>query len=270
MVVKDRDTGEFRLPGLSAEDTLRLVPKGSIIVGYRGSQAHNTYITPTDPNSIDDIDIMSAFVPPLSYYFGLSGVHKKDRGTIEVMLDPWDSVSYEIRKFTWLLLKANPNVLMMLWLRENHYLYIHPLGKRILENRDIFVGKHAYEPFIGYAHSQLHRMEHYKYHGRMGAKRKKLVEKYGYDTKNASHLIRLLRMGTEFLSEGKMHVFRRDSRELKAIKTGEWSLERVKEESDKWFNLAHEAYVRSPLPVAPDKQKAEALAASIIRDWHRI
>lgn len=34
----------------------------------------------------------------------------------------------------------------------------------------------------------------------MGEKRKQLVAKHGYDTKNASHLIRLLRMGMEFLT----------------------------------------------------------------------
>ena len=268
--MKDKDTGEFRLPNLSMEDTLKLVPESSILVGYRGSQAHNTYISPTEPSSIDDIDIMSIYVPPLNYYIGLDGIRKKDRGTIEKMLDPWDSVSYEIRKFIWLLVKANPNVMSLLWLRENHYLFCHPLGKRILDNRDIFLGKHAYKPFIGYAHSQLHKMEHCKFMGRMGAKRKRLVEKYGFDCKNASHLIRLLRMGTEFLTEGKMNVFRHDSRELKAIKAGEWSLERVKEEADKWFNLAHEAYVRSPLPPGPDIEKAEALVMSIVKDWHGI
>jgi len=32
----------------------------------------------------------------------------------------------------------------------------------------------------------------------------------GYDSKNAAHLIRLLRMGIEFLTEGKMYVERAD------------------------------------------------------------
>jgi len=52
----------------------------------------------------------------------------------------------------------------------------------------------------------------------MGAKRKSLVEKFGYDTKNAAHLILLLRMGIEFLSVGVLHVKRHDAQELLEIK----------------------------------------------------
>ena len=59
--MKDRDSGAFKLPGLSVEDTGKLIPEGTIFVGYRGSQAHNTYIAPTDPDSVDDIDIMSVY-----------------------------------------------------------------------------------------------------------------------------------------------------------------------------------------------------------------
>ena len=54
--------------------------------------------------------------------------------------------------------------------------------------------------------------------GYMGEKRKRLVEKFGYDTKNASHLIRLLRMGMEFLVDGELHVEREDAKELLRIK----------------------------------------------------
>jgi len=42
----------------------------------------------------------------------------------------------------------------------------------------------------------------------MGKKRRELVMRVGYDSKNAAHLIRLLRMGIEFLTEGTMYVER--------------------------------------------------------------
>lgn len=43
---------------------------------------------------------------------------------------------------------------------------------------------------------KLHK-QHFS--GYMGEKRKAMVRKYQYDVKNAAHLIRLLRMGAEFL-----------------------------------------------------------------------
>lgn len=52
---------------------------------------------------------------------------------------------------------------------------------------------------------KLHR-EHFS--GYMGEKRKAMVRKYQYDVKNAAHLIRLLRMGTEFLTTGELQVYR--------------------------------------------------------------
>lgn len=57
----------------------------------------------------------------------------------------------------------------------------------------------------------------------MGERRKALVRRHGYDTKNAAHLIRLLRMGIEFLQSGELLVDRsgHDAGELLAIKRGE-------------------------------------------------
>ena len=70
--------------------------------------------------------------------------------------------------------------------------------------------------------------------GRMGAKRKELVEKFGYDTKNASHLIRLLKMGIEALTTGELLIERPDNNMLLEIKRGEWKLERVLKLSDSY------------------------------------
>ncbi len=59
--------------------------------------------------------------------------------------------------------------------------------------------------------------------------RRELEEKSGYDTKHASHLVRLMRMGYEIITEGKVIVKRPDAEELLAIKNGAWSFEKVME-----------------------------------------
>ncbi|MEW6129634.1 MAG: nucleotidyltransferase domain-containing protein [Acidobacteriota bacterium] len=105
--------------------------------------------------------------------------------------------------------------------------------------------------------------------GYMGSKRRELVRRVGYDAKNAAHLIRLLRMGIEFLVEGELHVARADAENLFEIKRGEWSIERVKAEAERLFKLTEEAYVRSALPVNPDTQTAEKLCMDIIGKYYR-
>jgi len=113
-------------------------------------------------------------------------------------------------------------------------------------------------------------MTHYKFEGYMGQKRKALVEQHGYDTKNASHLIRLLRMGIEFLRTGELTVTRPDARELLDIKQGKWTLERVQAEANELFENISEVYDKSPLPLAPNKAKAEELLMNIIEDFWRL
>lgn len=107
-------------------------------------------------------------------------------------------------------------------------------------------------------------MTHGAYEGYMGVRRKALVEQYGYDCKNAAHLIRLLRMAIEFLTEGELYVRRQDATQLIEIKSGEWTLDKVKEEADRLFKLAEEAYIRSPLPNTPDMEKVNDLLTDIL------
>ena len=104
--------------------------------------------------------------------------------------------------------------------------------------------------------------------GYMGRKRRELVRRVGYDAKNAAHLIRLLRMSIEFLAKGTLLVERPDAAELLDIKRGSWPLEKVKVEAERLFQLAHEAYVRSPLPPEPDRERAERLCVEMISEFH--
>lgn len=234
----------------------------AILVGYRGSIAHGMYTPKSNPNSIDDKDAMAICVPPNDYYYGLKEFGS--RGTQEIKRDEWDIVVYEIRKMMSMLAQGNPNVLTMLWLDQQYYLYINDAGHLLIDNRELFVGRHVYKPFTGYAYGQLHRMTHNAYEGYMGEKRKQLVDKFGYDTKNAAHLIRLLRMGIEFLRDGELCVTRPDATQLLEIKHGEWSLEQVKAEADRLFKVAEEAYLHSPLPLKPDLDKINDLCIDII------
>jgi len=259
----------LRLKGLSDEECFKLFSDGNgnplnmVLVGYRGSIAHGTYIPSTDPNSIDDKDLMGIYAGKKKHYIGFGGKEVYER-----KINEWDAVLYELRKFIGLLLKSNPNVLMLLWLPEKYYLYKSLYGQMLIDNRSIFVSKHAYHAFSGYAYGQLHRMTNFKYEGYMGEKRKSLVDKYGFDCKNGSHLIRLLRMGIEFLTEGELFVEREDASQLISIKKGEWTLEQVKKEAEKLFTLAHEAYIRSKLPDKPNHKKAEELLMTMIEsEW---
>jgi hypothetical protein len=314
---------DIKLKGLSAEQISDLLPEGLISLCWRGSVAHAMYVPKSDPNSIDDKDLMGVYIGPLEHYlgFGRKDVYEKWEGE-------WDCVFYELRKFVGLLLNANPNVLSLLWLKPNQIIFESATGARLREHRNLFVTKKAYHSFSGYAHAQFKKMisfnqeaqalmqqleeqltsfgidpdscdaghslrgvdgppfvgattemmevvkryrgERRRYYsgGYMGQKRRELVRRVGYDAKNAAHLIRLLRMGIEFLTEGTMHVERADASELLDIKRGDWPLEKVKAEAERLFQLSQEAYVRSSLPPEPDREQAERLCVEMISAYH--
>jgi hypothetical protein len=97
-------------------------------------------------------------------------------------------------------------------------------------------------------------------------KRKELEEKHGFDTKHASHLIRLARSGTEILEYGELRVRRKDAEELLAIRRGERSFEDIKEESDRLLNRMDDLYKENPqnLPKKPDSKFLEQINREII------
>lgn len=158
-----------------------IFPDNLILCGYRGSISHNTYILPTEANSTDDIDLLGVYLAPVEYYIGL-GKGKVYRKALERFIGQYDAVFYELKKIINMLLKSNPNVLSLLWLKNEHYIKISPAGQEPINNRDAFLSKkNVYNAFTGYAYGQLKRMTHFERKGYMGEKRKKLVEKYGYD-----------------------------------------------------------------------------------------
>lgn len=236
----------------------------SILTCYRGSIAHGTYTPNKDPNSIDDKDVMALCVPDIDHYLGLRAFGSK--GTREIKRDEFDIVIYEIQKAIRLLAQGNPNILQILWLKSRHYIKVTGAGQMLLDNRELFVGKHVYKPFVGYARAQFQKMTRYQaYEGYMGTKRKRLVDEFGYDTKNAAHMIRLLRGGMEFLATGDFLVERSDAAELVAIKQGEWSFERVNEEAHRLFDRIELALIHSTLPEKPDRDKINQLTIDLIR-----
>ena len=141
----------------------------------------------------------------------------------------------------------------------------------LLQHKKLFVTKKIFYSFTGYAHDQMRKMEKFAYNGYMGEKRKALVDERGYDSKNAAHLIRLLRMGIEFLYDGKLYVDRgsMDAEELLEIKAGKWTLKQVKEEAHKLFLKAEDAFDKSILPEEINYEKVNKLCVKILQNHFR-
>lgn len=271
---------------------------------YAGSIAYGL----DSPES--DQDIRGITVPPEEYFLGLKNFEQKEDRV-------HDEVTYGIRKFVRLLSQCNPNIIELLWVQQNHIIYIDEFGKRLRENRDLFLTKRARYTFGGYAFAQLQKIKSHRkwlvnpvsepkkidffkekimiledgskayekfleqeydvackkykqyldWQKNRNPERKELEDKYKYDTKHGMHLIRLLRMGLEILLDGKVEVFRHDAKQLREIRNGEWSYEKLISEAEIYEKLLDEAYVKSELPKFPDMEKIDRLLIEIIKDF---
>ena len=116
-----------------------------ILLGLGGSYAYGT--------NIDDSDIDIR---------GITLNTKKEILTceeFEQFIDKeTDTVIYSFNKIIKLLCNCNPNVVEILGLKPEHYLYVRPIGKELLNNAHLFLSKKAIHSFGGYAAAQLHKL----------------------------------------------------------------------------------------------------------------
>lgn len=91
-----------------------------------------------------------------------------------------------------------------------------------------------------------------------------LEEQFGYDTKHAMHLVRLLRMGAEALETGVLNVRRPDAEELLSIRNGAWTYEQVVEYAEMMDNHVRTVlYPKTSLPKRPNVKLAAELVMAV-------
>lgn len=70
-----------------------------------------------------------------------------------------DTTIYSFNKLISLLTNVNPNTIELLGNKPEHYLYLSPIGKELIDNRHLFLSKKCVHSFGGYANQQLRRLD---------------------------------------------------------------------------------------------------------------
>ncbi len=141
----------------------------------------------------------------------------------------WDFSVYSIIKYFSLVIGNNPNMLDTLWVASNHIIHMTEMAQHVRDNRRLFVHKGCYSKFRGYAMQQMHKIR--SKDKPTNAKRLASYEKFGYDTKYAMHLVRLMMECEQILETHDMDLAK-DAALYRKIRNGEWTLEYL----EKWFS----------------------------------
>lgn len=175
----------------------------------------------------------------------------------------YDLTIFSIVKYFSLAMENNPNIIDSLFTPAFCVLHSTRIGNLVRENRRLFLHRGAWPKFKGYAYSQLHKLAIKQPTG----KRAVLVAAHGYDTKFAYHVVRLLDEVEQILVEGDIDL-QRNNEQLKAIRRGEWTEDRLRRwAAEKEFQLER-AYCASTLPATPDEPRIRALLLNCLEEHY--
>jgi uncharacterized protein len=91
-----------------------------------------------------------------------------------------------------------------------------------------------------------------------------LEARFGYDTKHAMHLLRLLRSGLEIVKEGELRVRRPDAEELRAVRHGSLSFDELLAEAHRLEAEMKRAIQTTKLPAEVDAAWVDELLLAIL------
>lgn len=221
-------------------------------------------------NDSSDCDVYGFCIPPkLDVFPHLAGEiqgfgrqkHRFGQYQEHHLSDPearkeYDVSIYGIVKYFDLCMGCNPNMIDSLFTPRRCVLYSTKIAEHVRSHRLLFLHKGAWHKFKGYAYSQLHKIDTKSNHS--NPKRAASIKEHGYDVKFGYHVVRLLGEVEQIMEEGDLDITR-DRERLKAVRRGEWPLEKLR----LWFEDKEKAleglYAKSGLQHRPDEAKIKAL-----------
>ena len=223
---------------------------GAKVEGYDDLDIYGVYVEP--PEKIIGVDSYEHFV------WSTSGNDKKNDK------DDVDIIMYGLQKWASLACKGNPSILHFLFANntldttKGFDTWFHAVRKY----REAFLCRKHSEQFLGFASAQLMRMTGER---SRNVNRPDLVEKYGFDTKFAMHVIRLLVECEELMRSGIIALPSPEKELLIGIRTGQHTEDWVIREATRRMELCKEAEEKSPLPKELDRNFISKIIAEAYR-----
>jgi uncharacterized protein len=168
----------------------------------------------------------------------------------------YDICIYSIIKYFHLCMMNNPNMIDSLFVPRRCIIFSTQVGEHIRERRKEFLHKGSWHKFRGYSYSQINKMQ--VKNPEPGSKRYNMVQKYGYDLKFASHVVRLLNEVEQIMIEKDLDL-ERNREQLKSIRRGEWTKDQIIKYFEKKELELESIYTNSKLPYKPNEERIKQI-----------
>jgi predicted nucleotidyltransferase len=243
-------------------DSLKAIAEpNTILRGLVGSSVHGLVLSGTD-----DRDEMGVCVEPRRYVVGFgkfeqwvyrSAAEREGHAGARSQAGDLDLTVYSLRKWARLALQGNPTVLLLLYLPDDALVLRTKPGEELQKLAPAFASRQAGKRFLGYLEAQRQRLVGER--GQRDVNRTELVEKFGYDTKYAMHMLRLGHQGVEFLETGRLTLPMREPirSRLMDVRQGRSNPADVLAECTELELRLTALLESSPLPPEPDVSRVE-------------
>lgn len=232
-----------------------------ILTFIGGSQLHGAKIQDND-----DTDWYGLFIEPPMKALGVDAyehfVHTTGGERGGNCPSDTDVTLYSLRKWAHLACKGNPSVLHFLFAQPE---FQHFLWTRLALKPEKFLAKAHLGAFLGYANAQLHRLLNQR--GQKNCHRPFLENEFGYDTKYAMHITRLLHEAKELMQDGRITLPRPEKDLLVDIRRGKFKLYELEALNNELEVQALAAREKSTLPERVDRETVSKAIASTYMDY---
>ncbi|MCT2582356.1 nucleotidyltransferase domain-containing protein [Actinophytocola gossypii] len=248
----------------SSAEKADIAKRFTILRTQVGSGVHGVSI-----DDQDDRDEMGICVEPAEYVVGLRRFeqyeyrtqpfgHRSGPGDLDLIV-------YSLRKWMRLALQGNPTVLLPLFVPDTEVVEIDRHGRYLRAHPELVLSRQAGERFVGYLRSQRDQLLGLK--GRKHTNRPELVERFGFDTKFAYHMVRLGVQGVELLTDAHVTLPMPDEWRtwLRELRRGEHTKEEALAAADDLEARLLTLLDTSHLPPKPDHTAADAWLIDVYR-----
>lgn len=220
-----------------------------------------------------DLDIYGLFIEPKINVFGLtpyehfvsSSAGDHERNTP----DDVDMTFYSLRRWAQLAAKGNPTALQFLFSENLFPARYGRMWERLREDlRVAIVSRRAVNPFRGFVTDQMKRLMGEKGQGKHG-QRPELEATHGYDTKAAMHAMRLCGEGYELMQKGTITYPRPNVEILRAVRRGEFSLDRICAFVSESLRMLEQAEELSLLQMKPDFKRIDEVLVNAYEEFYQ-
>lgn len=165
--------------------------------------------------------------------------------------------------------KGSPPLVETLFTRRNWVTVGSDIGWMLRDNRKLFLSARTFQSFKGYSFGQLSRIRNGHVSGKSdNSTRQVYIDKFGYDSKMAYHLLRLLDEIEQILTIQDIDLMRAKDACI-AMRKGEWG---TFEQLEAYFNqklaTLEEIMLKGTLPLQPQVGALQKLLAECIEQYY--